>query len=89
MRRIICIAATVILASGCATPAAERPGAAWVPSCNTLGCTEQIGMGDLPTGAELTFTQCRDQGRHTFRYEKVDGGWKMVSLRQTTDDNCD
>lgn len=88
MRRIICIAAAVILAGGCATRAAETRGAAWAPSCNTLGCTEQISMGDLPAGAELTFTQCRNQGRHTFRYEKVDGGWKIVSLRQTTDENC-
>lgn len=88
MRRIICIAAAMILGGGCATRAAEGHGTAWVPSCNTLGCTEQMSMDDLPAGAELTFTQCRDRGRHTFRYEKVDGEWKMASLRQITDNNC-
>lgn len=88
MGRSMCIAVAVLLAGGCASHPAGKPDASWMPSCRTLGCHEQIGAGDVPAGAELNFTQCRDEGLRTYRYEKVDGGWKLVSLREVSDDSC-
>lgn len=88
MGRLICLAVAVVLVGGCTTHAAEPPGANWSPSCETLWCIESFDLGDLPVGAEISFTQCKDQGRHTYRYKKADAGWKLHMRSSVLTDEC-
>lgn len=88
MGRLICIAVAVVLVAGCTTHAAEPCSTTWTPSCNTLGCVETFAFGDLPVGAEISFTQCRDQGQHTYRYKKTEDGWKLDMRSSVLVDQC-
>jgi hypothetical protein len=77
MGRLICLAVAAALVAGCTTQAAEPTSTTWAPTCKTLGCVESIVSDDLPVGTEISFTQCKDQGQHTYRYKKTEDGWKL------------
>lgn len=88
MGRLICLAVAVVLVAGCTTQAAEQSSTAWTPSCKKLGCVETLALSDLPVGTEISFTQCRDKGRHTYRYRKTEGGWNLDMRSSVSIDEC-
>lgn len=88
MGRLICHVVAGVLVAGCTTHAAEPSSTAWTPSCKTLGCVESFALDDLPVGTEISFTQCKDQGRHTYRYRKAENGWKLDMRNSALVDEC-
>lgn len=88
MGRLIFLAVAVVLVAGCTTQVAEPSNTAWTPSCKTLGCVESFALDDLPVGADISFTQCKDQGQHTYRYKKAKDGWKLDLRSSVLVDEC-
>lgn len=89
MRPSLAVSASLaVLLAGCAT-SQPMSSADWAPSCTDVGCLEP-GLGDkAPVGTEMSFSQCRDGARYSYRFVREAGGWKLVFWEGASVEDCD
>lgn len=89
MRRALFAAAVALATSACASKPDAKPGKAWLPQCQNVGCIEARLMDTpFPIGTETSFAICKDQGQYDYRYVLTEAGWTLTSLRWEVVDSC-